>query len=365
MSRTDRLAADGRPRGHSGAGGAHAGTAEAMRGRSGIHRGRAVDLPPGHGGGPRGVLPRERDSTSHRPTPCSTCPTAWLPRSDWAEHASGVSVACASGAIAIALAAQMIRDGRATVALAGGSDALCTTTLAGFNALQALDTQPCRPFCETRAGLNIGEAAAAVLLEDFEHARARGAEVLGVLSGWAFNNDAYHSTAPDSEGRGLASCITQALAAADVATDRVGYVNAHGTGTPLNDVAELQAYERAFAGRSRPVPGFFDEGTHRPHPRSRGRHRSDRGTARPSATVSCFRRCGCARPLESKHVDLVRDRTRTERFRPRSACRPDSAAATRAWCSNRRPPERCEREPDIRDHRVRLGDIQGRAAGSS
>ncbi len=223
----------------------------------------------------------------------------------------GVSVACASGAIAIAMGAQMIRDGRARVALAGGSDALCATTLAGFNALQALDTQACRPFCETRAGLNIGEAAAAVLLEDLEHARARGAGVLGVLSGWAFNNDAYHSTAPDAEGRGLASCITLALAAADVATDRVGYVNAHGTGTALNDVAELQAYERAFAGRSRPVPVSSTKGHF-------GHTLGAAGAIEAIVALQAVRHglvfptMRLRKPLESKHVDFVRDRTRNE-----------------------------------------------------
>jgi 3-oxoacyl-(acyl-carrier-protein) synthase len=221
----------------------------------------------------------------------------------------GVSVACASGAIAIALAAQMIRDGRARVALAGGADALCTTTLAGFNALHALDRQPCRPFCETRAGLNIGEAAAAVVLEDIEHARARGAEVLGVLSGWAFNNDAYHATAPDSEGKGLASCINQALVAASVTRDRVGYVNAHGTGTPLNDVAELQAYERAFAGLTRPVAVSSTKGHF-------GHTLGAAGAIEAIVTLMAVRHrlifptMRMSRPLTSRHVDLVRDDVR-------------------------------------------------------
>ena len=222
----------------------------------------------------------------------------------------GVSVACASGAIAIALAAQMIRDGRAPVALAGGADALCTTTLAGFHALQALDPQPCRPFCETRAGLNIGEAAAAVLLEDIEHARARGAEVLGVLSGWAFNNDAHHSTAPDSEGRGLAFCVAQALGTAGVAPDRVGYVNAHGTGTPLNDVAELQAYERAFADRTHPVPVSSTKGHF-------GHTLGAAGAIEAVVALVAVRHglvfptMRLSRPLASRHVDLARDDVRT------------------------------------------------------
>jgi len=166
----------------------------------------------------------------------------------------GISVACASGAIAIALAARMIEEGRASVALAGGSDAISAITLAGFNALQALDPQLCRPFCETRAGLNLGEGAAMLLLEEAGHARARRAPVLCWLTGWAFTNDAFHPTAPHEEGRGLALSMDLAMRSAGVGPSDVGYVNAHGTGTRLNDAAEVRAYERAFAGRSEPVP---------------------------------------------------------------------------------------------------------------
>ena len=93
-----------------------------------------------------------------------------------------------------------------------------------------------------------------LLLEDAVHARARGAAVLGWLSGWAFSNDAFHPTAPDEEGRGLALSMELAMRSADVGVEDVGYVNAHGTGTRLNDAAEVKAYERAFAGRTRPVP---------------------------------------------------------------------------------------------------------------
>ena len=166
----------------------------------------------------------------------------------------GFSVACASGAIAIAAAARAIADGRTAVALAGGSDALCPYTLAGFNALQALDSGRCRPFDESRGGLNIGEGAAMVLLEELGHARARGARVLAIVAGWAATNDAFHPTAPHDEGRGLATSMTLAMQRSEIRADAVGYVNAHGTGTRLNDVAEVKAYERAFSGRGTPVP---------------------------------------------------------------------------------------------------------------
>ena len=166
----------------------------------------------------------------------------------------GVSVACASGAMAIALAANMLLDEAAPMVLAGGSDALCPFTLSGFNSLQALDPEPCRPFDQNRHGLNIGEGAAVLVLETLSNAARRGAGILAVLRGWAMTNDASHPTAPQKDGIGLALCIQRALEMASCGIEEVGYVNAHGTGTPLNDIAETHAYENAFQGRSRPIP---------------------------------------------------------------------------------------------------------------
>jgi len=165
-----------------------------------------------------------------------------------------VSAACASSAMAIALAANMLLDGAAPVMLAGGSDALCPFTLSGFNSLQALDPDPCRPFDRNRKGLNLGEGAAVLVLETLEHAEARNANVLAVLRGWAMTNDAFHSTAPQTQGNGLAACMRLAMEMAELSSDDIGYVNAHGTGTPLNDVAETCAYETVFRGRKEPVP---------------------------------------------------------------------------------------------------------------
>ncbi len=166
----------------------------------------------------------------------------------------GVSVACASGAMAIALGARMIHDGAAPIVLAGGSDALCRFTVSGFNALQALDPDPCTPFDKNRKGLNIGEGAAVLVLESREQAIARGAPILATLRGWAMSNDAYHPTAPHEAGCGLAQSMQQAMVMAHVGPDEIGYVNAHGTGTPLNDIAETKAYELAFGKRSGPIP---------------------------------------------------------------------------------------------------------------
>jgi 3-oxoacyl-[acyl-carrier-protein] synthase II len=165
-----------------------------------------------------------------------------------------VSAACASSAMAIALAANMLLDGAAPMMLAGGSDALCPFTLSGFSSLQALDPDPCRPFDQNRKGLNLGEGAAVLVLETLAAAEARHADVLAVLRGWAMTNDAFHSTAPQEQGNGLADCMRLAMEMAEVGGDDIGYVNAHGTGTPLNDIAETSAYETVFQGRSHPIP---------------------------------------------------------------------------------------------------------------
>ena len=165
-----------------------------------------------------------------------------------------VSVACASGAMAIALAANMLLDGAAPIFLAGGSDPLCPFTLSGFNSLQALDPNPCSPFDQNRKGVNLGEGSAVLVLETLAGAIARNADVLAVLRGWAMTNDAFHSTAPQNQGEGLADCICLSMEMAEVRRDDIGYVNAHGTGTPLNDSAEANAYETAFRGRNRPIP---------------------------------------------------------------------------------------------------------------
>jgi 3-oxoacyl-[acyl-carrier-protein] synthase II len=166
----------------------------------------------------------------------------------------GVSTACASGSMSIAIAARMILSGSVSVMLAGGGEALCWFTLSGFNSLQALDPAPCRPFDQERNGLNVGEGAAMLVLEDLQRARERKAEILAVLRGWGMSNDAYHLTAPDENGRGLAESMKIALNMAGIEPDQIGYVNAHGTGTFLNDVAEAKAYESVFELCPKTIP---------------------------------------------------------------------------------------------------------------
>lgn len=166
---------------------------------------------------------------------------------------STVSNACASGALAIATAADLLLDGIADVAVAGGVDALCRMTLNGFASLLALDPMGCRPFDRDRQGTSLGEGAGFVVLERETAARARGARPLAVLAGFGHSNDAYHATAPDPEGRGAERAMRAALAMAGLPPAAIDYVNAHGTGTRDNDRAEGRALRRVFGDALPPV----------------------------------------------------------------------------------------------------------------
>jgi 3-oxoacyl-[acyl-carrier-protein] synthase II len=165
-----------------------------------------------------------------------------------------LSTACSSSALAVGMAAQAIARGEARVALALGTDGLCRLTYAGFDALQALDPERCRPFDRTRRGLSLGEAGAALVLEDADHARARGARVQALVLGWGTATDAHHVTAPHPEGAGALAALRAALAAAGVPAERIDYVNAHGTGTPQNDAVEVAVLRRALGTRLARVP---------------------------------------------------------------------------------------------------------------
>jgi 3-oxoacyl-[acyl-carrier-protein] synthase II len=162
--------------------------------------------------------------------------------------------ACASGAHAISDAVLHIRDGRQDVMLAGGSEApVCLLGIGGFIAMRALATgfnddpaRASRPFDRGREGFVVAEGAGMLVLEGLDHARARGATILAEIAGFGANCDAYHMTQPSPGGEGAAECMAQALTDAGVSPDAVGYVNAHGTGTPYNDGAETQAIKRVF-----------------------------------------------------------------------------------------------------------------------
>jgi len=165
-----------------------------------------------------------------------------------------ISTACASGAMAIGDAIHAIRRGEVDVAIAGGSDSLCRLTYAGFNALRAVDERPCRPFRGDRAGLSLGEGAAALILEPLERALARGARPLVLAAGEGATCDAHHMTSPQPGGPGAAEAIRGALAEARLDPTEIDFVNAHGTGTPLNDAAECEALVAVFGDRAPDLP---------------------------------------------------------------------------------------------------------------
>ncbi|MCU0682853.1 MAG: beta-ketoacyl-[acyl-carrier-protein] synthase family protein [Polyangiaceae bacterium] len=158
-----------------------------------------------------------------------------------------VCSACAGGAVALGLGAARVRAGEAEAVLAGGVDALSRLTFAGFSSLGSLDPEPCRPFDRARRGLSLGEGAAFFVLEPLELARARGAAVLGELAGFAAACEAHHITQPEPEGVTVGRVVSAALGAAGLAPRAIGYVDAHGTGTPLNDATEAAALARVFA----------------------------------------------------------------------------------------------------------------------
>jgi 3-oxoacyl-[acyl-carrier-protein] synthase II len=169
-----------------------------------------------------------------------------------AGRVSAVGGACAAGNYALARALDDVRAGRSSVVLAVGVDAFSRTALTGFAKLGALADDACRPFGRDRQGLVLGEGAACLVIESLDHARARGAEVLAELAGAGLSCDGYHPTSPRPDGSGAARALGAALADADVDPRQVGWVSAHGTGTPANDRAEVLALGRVFAAGRRP-----------------------------------------------------------------------------------------------------------------
>ncbi len=165
-----------------------------------------------------------------------------------------LSNACSSGGNTIGLAIDWLRLGRATRVLAGGHDSLGISSLAGLSILRTISPDEIRPFDKARNGTIFGEGAGILLLETESAAQKRGAKILARALGWAVNNNAYHLTAPDKEGAGLGRVMEAALRDAEISPAEIGYINAHGTGTQYNDLAETQAIARVLAGRAMQVP---------------------------------------------------------------------------------------------------------------
>ena len=156
------------------------------------------------------------------------------------------STACSSALNAIILGANLIRTGQVKQALVGGSESLSRFHLNGFNTLMILDAQPCRPFDADRHGLNLGEGAGYIVLENEEDAIRRGATILGYIAGYANTCDAFHQTASSENGEGAYLAMTKALEMAHLQPTDIDYVNAHGTATPNNDLSESAALKRVF-----------------------------------------------------------------------------------------------------------------------
>jgi 3-oxoacyl-[acyl-carrier-protein] synthase-1 len=161
-----------------------------------------------------------------------------------------ISTACSSAANAIMLGAELLKAGRADIVVAGGAECITKFHLNGFNALMILDKQPCRPFCATRAGLNLGEGAAYLVMQRNE---PRHAKALAALTGYANTCDAYHQTATSPNGEGAYLAMKKALESANLQPSDIDYINAHGTGTQNNDLCGGRAIVRLFGGKIPPL----------------------------------------------------------------------------------------------------------------
>ncbi len=174
---------------------------------------------------------------------------------------SAVVTACSTGAHAIGDAARLVALGDADVMVAGGCEtAICPIGIAGFLACKALSTsyndtpeKASRPWDEGRDGFVMGEGAGIIVLEDYEHAKARGAKIYAELAGYGMSGDAYHITAPAQDGDGAYRCMRAALEKSGLSAHDIDYINAHGTSTPLGDEIELKAVERLLGNEKRNV----------------------------------------------------------------------------------------------------------------
>ncbi len=174
-------------------------------------------------------------------------------RNNFRGMTAAVVTACASATHATSIAFDQIRIGRADIILVGGSEASVTDVGVGaFASLKALSrrnedpTKASRPYDKDRDGFVLGEGAGAIVLEEYEHAKARGAKIYAELVGTAMTSDAYHITAPDPEGLGAAKVMQLALECAGLGTGDIDYINTHGTSTPLGDLMEIKAIEKVF-----------------------------------------------------------------------------------------------------------------------
>lgn len=168
-------------------------------------------------------------------------------------YVSTISTACSSAANAIMMGCRMIKSGKLDRVIVGGTDALSKFTINGFNTLMILSDSLNSPFDQNRKGLNLGEAAAYIVIEKESIARNANRTILGVVSGYGNANDAFHQTASSENGEGAYLAMEKALTMAGLESNQIDYINAHGTATPNNDLSEGRAIERIFVDK---VPYF-------------------------------------------------------------------------------------------------------------
>ena len=157
-----------------------------------------------------------------------------------------ISTACSSGANAIMQGARMIEGHKLDKVLVGGSDPLALFNIKGFSSLMIYDKELCKPFDDDRKGLNLGEGAAFLVLENEYSIAKSGNTPLCMLSGWNNSSDAFHQTASSANGQGATLAMTHALAKANISAEKISYINAHGTGTDNNDLSEVMALINVF-----------------------------------------------------------------------------------------------------------------------
>ncbi len=218
------------------------------------------------GGGAGGILSAERYRRDMirkgtRPKPSLLIPFAVSALTDTLAGTYGmrgprrtVATACSSSATAIGLALSSIRTGETELAIAGGSESLSEMTFGGFNALRSVDEEPCRPFDLHRKGLSLGEGAAFLILEEAGRASRRGANIYAEVCGFGLTGDGYHMTAPDPQGNGASRAMAEAVRDSGIGLAEIDYINAHGTATPANDLAETNAVKKLFGERARQIP---------------------------------------------------------------------------------------------------------------
>jgi len=165
-----------------------------------------------------------------------------------------VTTACSSSATSIGYGADLIRNGKCKATLCGGSEALNELTFGGFNSLKAMDSFPCKPFDRRRAGMNLGEGGAILVLEDLEEAKRREAKIYAEFLGYGIGGEAYHITAPEPSGSIEAWVMMEAIKESGLNLEEVDYINAHGTGTPLNDKVESLSIKKVFGQKAYSIP---------------------------------------------------------------------------------------------------------------